>query len=72
MSATIIDGVQLAKAYRESIKDRVAAVRARGGNVRLDALIVDSGDNAAKVYADNQARTCELLGIQYKLHHLDK
>lgn len=71
MTATIIDGVQLAKVYRESIKQRVAAVRARGGRVRLDAILVEWGDNAAKVYADNQARTCEMLGIDYKLHRLD-
>lgn len=71
MTATIIDGVQLAKVYRESIKERVAAVRARGGRVRLDAILVEWGDNAAKVYADNQARTCEMLGIEYKLHRLD-
>jgi methylenetetrahydrofolate dehydrogenase (NADP+)/methenyltetrahydrofolate cyclohydrolase len=71
MTATLIDGVQLAKVYRESIKERVAAVRARGGRVRLDALLVEWGDNAAKVYADNQARTCEMLGIEYKLHRLD-
>jgi len=72
MPAAIIDGVQLAKVYRERIRERVATLNARGQRVRLDALLVESGDNAARVYADNQARTCELLGIEYKLHRLDK
>lgn len=72
MPAAIIDGVQLAKVYRERIRERVTALNARGQRVRLDALLVESGDNAARVYAENQARTCEMLGIEYKLHRLDK
>jgi methylenetetrahydrofolate dehydrogenase (NADP+)/methenyltetrahydrofolate cyclohydrolase len=72
MPAAIIDGVQLAKVYRERIRERVATLHARGQRVRLDALLVESGDNAARVYADNQARTCEMLGIEYKLHRLDQ
>src|ERR1043165_10109995 len=39
MSATIIDGARLAKKYREDIKARVAAVKSRGGTVRLDAVL---------------------------------
>jgi 5,10-methylene-tetrahydrofolate dehydrogenase/methenyl tetrahydrofolate cyclohydrolase len=46
----------------------VAALRDRGRSVRLDALLVESGDSASRVYADNQARTCAQLGITYKLH----
>ncbi|MDI1291014.1 MAG: bifunctional 5,10-methylenetetrahydrofolate dehydrogenase/5,10-methenyltetrahydrofolate cyclohydrolase, partial [bacterium] len=72
MGARIIDGVTLAKEYRQRIAERAAAIRERGTAVRLDALLVESGDNGARVYAENQARTCELLGIQYKLHVLAK
>jgi methylenetetrahydrofolate dehydrogenase (NADP+)/methenyltetrahydrofolate cyclohydrolase len=70
MTARLIDGVKLAAAYRDQIKSRVEAVRQAGGQVRLDAVLVDSGDNGARVYADNQAKTCNQLGIEYKLHHL--
>lgn len=66
----LIDGVKLAGVYREQIAARVAGVRARGGVVRLDAVLVESGDNGARMYADNQARTCEQLGIEYRLHRL--
>src|SRR6185295_13813666 len=72
MSAIVIDGVVLAKVYREQIGARVQALKARGRPVRLDAVLVETGDNGSRVYAENQARTCELLGIEYKLHHLNE
>lgn len=47
-------------------------MRERGTPAKLDAVLVDSGDNGARVYAENQARTCESLGIQYTLHELEQ
>ncbi len=70
MPARIIDGVQLAATYRDQIRSRVEAVRKVSGQVRLDAVLVESGDNGARLYADNQAKTCNQLGIDYKLHRL--
>jgi methylenetetrahydrofolate dehydrogenase (NADP+)/methenyltetrahydrofolate cyclohydrolase len=70
MTARIIDGNALAREYRAGIAARVHDIRQRGGRVRLDAVLVDSGDSAARVYADNQARTCDQLGIDYRLHTL--
>jgi len=74
MPATIIDGNALATRYRDEIAARVKAMETRAGlfarPTRLDALIVDSGDNAARQYAENQGKTCAALGIQYKLHTL--
>ena len=70
MTARIIDGSQLAATYRDQIRSRVDAVRKVGGQVRLDAVLVESGDNGARVYAGNQAKTCNQLGIEYKLHRL--
>jgi methylenetetrahydrofolate dehydrogenase (NADP+) / methenyltetrahydrofolate cyclohydrolase len=69
-SYSIIDGASLAKSYKERIADRAKAVLARGGSVRLDAVLVESGDNGARVYAENQGRTCRELGIEYLLHTL--
>ncbi len=69
-AGTIIDGSALAKRYRDEIRARVAAVKARAGAVRLDAVLVDAGDSAARVYAENQGRTCAELGIEYRLHEL--
>jgi methylenetetrahydrofolate dehydrogenase (NADP+)/methenyltetrahydrofolate cyclohydrolase len=70
MPARIIDGNQLAATYRDQIRSRVEAVRKAGGQVRLDAVLVESGDNGARLYAENQAKTCNQLGIEYKLHRL--
>lgn len=72
MPARLLDGRALADRYRERLIQRVAAVNARGHAVRLDAVLVDSGDSAARVYAENQGKTCAKLGIQYKLHELPR
>ncbi|MGH7242115.1 MAG: bifunctional 5,10-methylenetetrahydrofolate dehydrogenase/5,10-methenyltetrahydrofolate cyclohydrolase [Phycisphaerales bacterium] len=68
--AKLIDGSAISALVRAGLAARVATMRERGRAVRLDAVLVDSGDSAARVYADNQARTCAALGIDYKLHVL--
>lgn len=70
MTARIIDGKALAERYRREIAQRVSAVKARGGRVRLDAVLVGAEDNASRIYAQNQGRTCAELGIEYRLHEL--
>jgi methylenetetrahydrofolate dehydrogenase (NADP+)/methenyltetrahydrofolate cyclohydrolase len=67
-SAHIIDGKALAERHRTEIARRVQAMNARGRPVRLDALLADSGDSAARQYAMNQGKTCAELGIEYRLH----
>ena len=72
-TAHIIDGKALAESEREGIAARVRAIRAAGGTVRLDAVLVATGTKAsggARVYAQNQAKTCDALGIEYRLHEL--
>jgi methylenetetrahydrofolate dehydrogenase (NADP+) / methenyltetrahydrofolate cyclohydrolase len=68
MPATIIDGKALAQQYRQDIAARVAALKARGHTVRLDAILAAAGDTAARQYAENQGKTCNDLGIDYRLH----
>src|SRR6185436_8270556 len=65
-----IDGKALAQSYREQIGSLVAGVRARCGTVRLDAVLVGTTDNAARVYAEKQGQTCAQLGLEYRLHRL--
>ena len=73
-TAAIIDGTAIAARVRADIAERVAAVRSKGGMVRLDAVLIDSADEkiggGARVYAENQAKTCAAAGIDYKLHIL--
>lgn len=70
MPAQLLDGKALAHQAREDLVARAAALRGAGSPARLDAVLVSAGDNAARVYADNQARTCEEIGIDYHLHEL--
>lgn len=70
MTAQIINGRALAEQQRELVARRVAQAKAAGRDVRLDAVLVEHGDNAARVYAENQKTTCASLGIEYHLHIL--
>lgn len=66
----LIDGKALAASMRQRLAQRIADIRDRGHDVSLDAVLVGTEDNAARVYANNQAKTCESLGIAYRLHEL--
>ncbi len=68
--ANIIDGKQLAKQVKTDVAARARVLREQGRPVRLDAILA-SDDPGAKIYAENQARTCDELHIEYVLHHLD-
>jgi methylenetetrahydrofolate dehydrogenase (NADP+)/methenyltetrahydrofolate cyclohydrolase len=70
MPAQVFDGKELARASRERIAKDVARLRTSGRNVSLDALLVGTDDTSARLYATNQGRTCEELGIEYRLHEL--
>lgn len=68
-SCMTIDGKALAQKVREHVALRVKALRERGRPVRLDAVLV-GGDSAAALYARNQVKTCNEVGIEYRLHEL--
>ncbi|MHC5113833.1 MAG: bifunctional 5,10-methylenetetrahydrofolate dehydrogenase/5,10-methenyltetrahydrofolate cyclohydrolase [Planctomycetota bacterium] len=67
--AKILDGKALAAAVHDDVRRRVEAVRARGEPARLDAILVH-GNPGSEIYARNQERTCNKLGIEYALHEL--
>ncbi|MBC7835380.1 MAG: bifunctional 5,10-methylenetetrahydrofolate dehydrogenase/5,10-methenyltetrahydrofolate cyclohydrolase [Phycisphaerales bacterium] len=70
MPARIIDGRALADSIRRDIAARTKALRSKGRSPRLDAVLVGSADNASRLYAHNQGKTCAELGIEYKLHEI--
>lgn len=71
MTARLLDGKALAEAEKRRIAERVAALRAGGGAVRLDAVLAcGECDAASRVYAENQRKMCGDLGIEYRLHEL--
>ena len=69
MTARIIDGKLLAAQIREQVSIDVQALKAMNRSVRLAAILVGSSP-AARVYADNQARTFAQAGVEYELHEL--
>ncbi|MDA1008261.1 MAG: bifunctional 5,10-methylenetetrahydrofolate dehydrogenase/5,10-methenyltetrahydrofolate cyclohydrolase [Planctomycetota bacterium] len=67
MTAVKLDGKAMAERVRATIRTRVASARSA---VRLDAVLVGE-DRSALLYAENQARDCANVGIEYHLHRLD-
>ena len=69
MPATLINGKLLSAITRAQVARGVAELQLAGKPVRLVALLV--GNNAAaRVYAENQKKTCVDLGIEYELRTL--
>jgi len=69
--AITIDGKAIASQVKAGIARRVKALNDKGFDVRLDAILVtDEKNTAAHVYAKNQKRSCNQLGIDYVLHEL--
>lgn len=65
-----IDGRALADLTRRETAERVERLKARGGTVRLDAVLAAAAEDASHVYAHNQGKACEEVGIEYHLHTL--
>lgn len=66
MAATLLDGKALSQVVRTHIRTRIESSKRK---VRLDAVLVGS-DRAAELYAQNQARSCAEVGMEYMLHRL--
>ena len=65
----IIDGTALARAVRDQLHGRVAALRAAG--VVPGLAVVLAGDNAAsRVYVRNKGRACAEVGVHSEQHDL--
>ena len=66
MTAQLIDGKVLSARVREKL---VLRIKSSMRPVRLDAVLVGN-DRSASIYAENQAKTCASIGIDYRLHRL--
>jgi len=69
MTATILDGTQLAEGIRHEVRQQVAEWSAQGRSIKLAALLVGQPP-ASLVYARSQAALCERMGIDYELVQL--
>ena len=61
----IIDGKNLAKEIRESLKVEVNKLKEKGIIPHLSVIMVGDND-ASKVYVRNKSRACEEIGIEFK------
>ena len=66
MTAQLIYGKVLSARVREKL---VTRIKSSMRPVRLDAVLVGN-DRSASIYAENQAKTCAAVGIDYRLHRL--
>ena len=67
MTATLIDGVAVAKVVRAQWKLRVDAMKARGVSPGLAVILV--GENpASQVYVRNKVKACAEMGMHSELH----
>lgn len=69
MSATIIDGKEIAGEIRTALSARIAALREQGVQPCLAAVLVGN-DPASQKYVNSKERSCAQLGIQGTVHRL--
>jgi len=68
MTATLMDGVAVAKAIRAQWKQRVALLKEQGITPGLAVILV--GDNpASQVYVRHKVKACGEMGLHSELHH---
>ena len=64
MPAKLIDGKQIAKDLRLSLKDKVDASVAKGNRKPGLAVILVGNNPASEVYVRNKRKACEEIGIE--------
>ncbi len=69
MAAQIINGEAVAAEVTAALKKDVEALKAKGVAPKLTAVIA-TDNKGARIYASNQAKTCEKIGIAYQLCEL--
>lgn len=71
MAAELIDGKSIARVVKAELRERVERIAEGGRPPTLAAVLACSDSHSsARVYAKNQAKSCEALGISYQLHEL--
>lgn len=65
----IIDGKLISSQIKDEVKERVAALKAKGREVTLAVILVGE-DPASQVYVNNKKKACEYCGINSKSFEL--
>jgi len=71
MPAEIIDGNKIAEKIKEEVKNKLEELKRKGIQPKLAAVQV--GENpASKIYINQQKKSCEEIGILYKLYQMEE
>jgi methylenetetrahydrofolate dehydrogenase (NADP+)/methenyltetrahydrofolate cyclohydrolase len=70
VSATIIDGHQIAEAMRSEIAQRARELREKTGVMPGLAAVLVGDDPGSQIYVRNKRRACEKVGLKSWLHKL--
>ncbi|WP_070327058.1 bifunctional methylenetetrahydrofolate dehydrogenase/methenyltetrahydrofolate cyclohydrolase [Exiguobacterium aurantiacum] len=68
--AVVIDGKQIAASYRETLKDQVTALRARGITPKLKVILIGD-DPASHSYVRGKERAAKEIGIDSQILRFD-
>lgn len=69
MTAELIDGKKMAEQIKEELKERINALKEKGVAPMLVAVQVGE-QPSSRVYVNNQRKSCEALGVSYRLDEL--
>lgn len=67
--ARLIDGKTISKQIKDELKEKVAAIKAEGGQIGM-AVIQVGNDPASSVYVANKKKACEYVGIRSESYEL--
>lgn len=71
MSAKVLDGKQIAKDYRQGLKDQVEELTSKGYTPKLSVILVGN-DGASLSYVKSKKKAAEKIGITSEIVHLDE
>lgn len=70
MVAKILDGKQIAKDYRQKLKEEVESLKEQGFTPKLSVILVGN-DGASQSYVNSKKKAAEKLGMISEIVHLD-
>ena len=71
MVAKILDGKQIAKEYRQRLKNQVNELKEHGFNQKLSVILVGN-DGASQSYVKSKKKAAEKIGMISEIVHLDE
>ena len=68
--ATILDGREVSRIYREKLKEEIEKYTSRGLRKPSLAVVLVGNDPASEVYINNKRKACKQVGIESLFYHL--